>query len=116
MLDVRHSSISELRSQLEECNALFGGGPLAMQPASKVDIPKPKEFKGQWSAQDINNFLWGMEQYFRATNIVHDGKKINTALMYLTDLVCLWWRRKCDERHGEPTISTCADFVHELKV
>lgn len=82
--------MSELRQELKACKALLGGGLLVVQPSSKVDIPKLKERKGQRNAQDFNNFVWGMEQYFQATNIANDGKKINTASMYLTDSACLW--------------------------
>ncbi|MBA0672161.1 hypothetical protein Goklo_025250, partial [Gossypium klotzschianum] len=39
------------------------------------DVPKPKEFVGTKSACDVDNFLWRMENYFRAKGIMDDAGK-----------------------------------------
>lgn len=38
-----------------------------MQLDPRIDTPKTKEFKDSRVAKDVNNFMWYMEQYFRAT-------------------------------------------------
>ncbi|GMI72874.1 hypothetical protein HRI_000956700 [Hibiscus trionum] len=65
------------------------------------DVPKPKEFKGNRSAQDIENFVWGMKQYFRVIGIKDDAEKVTVAFMYLTDVALLWRRRRCYEEKGK---------------
>ncbi|MBA0600181.1 hypothetical protein Gorai_006379 [Gossypium raimondii] len=34
-----------------------------------MDVPKPKKYKRARSTRDMENFLWGMELYFRAMDI-----------------------------------------------
>ncbi|MBA0861275.1 hypothetical protein Goshw_026285 [Gossypium schwendimanii] len=81
---------------------------------SNEDVSKPKEFVGTRSACDVDNFLWMMENYFRAKDIVDDTVKVNTASMFLTDIMLLWWQgRTTDKRQGE--IGTWQEFQCELK-
>ncbi|MBA0646103.1 hypothetical protein Goklo_014096, partial [Gossypium klotzschianum] len=81
---------------------------------SNKDVPKPTEFVGIKSACDVDNFLWRMENYFRAKDITNDAVKVNTASIFLTDIAFLWWRgRTTDERKGE--IGTCQELQCELK-
>ncbi|MBA0575865.1 hypothetical protein Golob_023802 [Gossypium lobatum] len=55
-----------------------------------------------------------MENYFRTKGIVDDAVKVNTALMFLTDITLLWWRgRTTDKRQCE--IGTWQEFQYELK-
>ncbi|MBA0877970.1 hypothetical protein Goshw_007717, partial [Gossypium schwendimanii] len=55
-----------------------------------------------------------IENYFHAKGIVDDAIKVNTALMFLTDIVLLWWRgRTTDKRQGE--IGTWQELQCELK-
>ncbi|MBA0575950.1 hypothetical protein Golob_024921 [Gossypium lobatum] len=55
-----------------------------------------------------------MENYFRAKNIMDDAVKVNTASMFFTDIMLLWWRgRTTDKRQGE--IRTWQEFQCELK-
>ncbi|MFQ6652740.1 hypothetical protein Gotur_024462 [Gossypium turneri] len=66
------------------------------------DVSKPKKSMRTWSACDVDNFLWMMENYFRAKGIVDDVVKVNTASMFLTDITLLWWRvRTTDKRQCE---------------
>ena len=79
-------------------------------------MPKLKEFKGTRSAKDVDNFLWGMEQYFRVMGIVEDATKVSTASMYLVDIALLWWRRRCNEtRPGGAAITTWEEFQREFR-
>ncbi|OMO74467.1 reverse transcriptase [Corchorus capsularis] len=104
--------VEELREELERCKTAVGRGVLASMPTTKVDVPKPKEFKGTRSAKEVDNFLWGMEQYLRASNITDEATKVSTASMYLVDIALLWWRRRAA---ATPAIETWEDFKKEFK-
>lgn len=47
-----------------------------------------KEFRGERRAQDVENFLWKMDDYFDHENVVDEATKIRMALMYLSDTAC----------------------------
>ncbi|RVW60334.1 Transposon Tf2-2 polyprotein [Vitis vinifera] len=50
---------------------------------SKVRVPKPKGFNGNRNAKELENFLWDIEQFFKAAH-VPDGEKVSITSMYLT--------------------------------
>ncbi|MFQ6662985.1 hypothetical protein Gotur_030665, partial [Gossypium turneri] len=105
--------IEELEGELALCRAAVGNRVLSVA-LSNEDVPKLKEFVGTRSAYDVDNFLWRMEHYFRAKGIVDDADKVNTASMFLTDIVLLWWRgRSTDKRQDE--IGMWQEFQYELK-
>ncbi|PON57989.1 hypothetical protein PanWU01x14_169200 [Parasponia andersonii] len=58
--------------------------------ARKVEVPKPKTFNGTRNGREVENFLWGLEQYFEATGVMDDAGKIRNAALYLTDTIMLW--------------------------
>ncbi|MBA0878860.1 hypothetical protein Goshw_020767 [Gossypium schwendimanii] len=66
--------IEELEGELGLYRAAMGKG-VANVAFSNEDVPKPKEFVGTRSACDVDNFLWRMENYFRAKGIVDDAVK-----------------------------------------
>ncbi|MBA0851698.1 hypothetical protein Goshw_024587 [Gossypium schwendimanii] len=95
------TKIEELKGVLALCRAAVGKG-VANATLSYEDVLKSKEFVGTRSVYDVANFLWRMENYFHAKGIVEDVVKVNTTLMFLTDIVLLWWRCKTtDKRQGE---------------
>lgn len=59
----------------------------------RVEAPKPSIFKGIRDAQEVENFLWQLEKYFKRNKIGIDNTKIETAEVYLLDTTLLWWRR-----------------------
>ena len=61
------------------------------EATTKIKISDLKLFKGTRSAKDLKNFLWDMEQYFKATR-VPEGKKVSITSMYLSKDAKLWWR------------------------
>ena len=85
---------------------------------TRIEAPKPKEFRGERSAQDVENFLWQMDAYFEHVNIQSEAAKIRTTTMYLTDTAMLWWRRKkADMEKGVCCIrltSSIRDYVKEF--
>ncbi|MFQ6630505.1 hypothetical protein Gotur_009118 [Gossypium turneri] len=105
--------IEELEGELALCGAAVGNG-VENTALSNEDVPKPKEFVGTRSTCDVDNFLWRMENYFRAKGIMDDAVKVNTASIFLTGIALLWWRgRTTDKRQGE--IGTWQAFQCELK-
>ena len=46
MMVAMREEIEELKRELTVCKTAIGGGVLAMTPNPRVDVPKPKEFKG----------------------------------------------------------------------
>ncbi|MFQ6665887.1 hypothetical protein Gotur_032447 [Gossypium turneri] len=105
--------IEELKVDLALSRAVVGEG-VSSAALSNEDVSKLKEFVRTRSVCDVDNFLWRMENYFRAKVIVDDAVKVNTASMFLTDIALLWWRGKTiDKRQGK--IGTWQEFQCELK-
>ncbi|XP_070014677.1 uncharacterized protein [Nicotiana sylvestris] len=83
---------------------------------AKIEAPKPSVFKGVCDAQEVENFLWHLENYLRHGKVRDDEAKINIAVLYLSETVMLWWRRKIDDvDKGLCTISTWDQFKAEFK-
>ncbi|KAK8288679.1 hypothetical protein V6Z12_D07G140900 [Gossypium hirsutum] len=98
--------IAELKGELTIYKAALGNGRLAaIAPKPNIDVPKPKEFNGTRSARDVDNFLWGIKQYFRAKGITEDVTKVTIAAIHLSDIAMLWWRRRSTDvrRSGTET-------------
>ena len=51
-------------------------------------------FKGVRDAQEVENFLWHLENYFKCNRVGSNVNKINTAVLYLSEMSMLWWRHK----------------------
>ncbi|KAK8271103.1 hypothetical protein V6Z12_D11G241300 [Gossypium hirsutum] len=118
MVAALKGEIAELKGELTIYKVALGNGGLgAIAPKPNIDVPKPKEFKGIRSARDVDNFLWGIEQYSCAKGITEDVTKVTTAAMYLSDVALLWWhRRSTNVRRGGTEIETWEEFRCELKV
>lgn len=65
--------------------------------AHKVDVSKPTEFNGNWSAKEVDNFIWSMKQYFGIIGIQDKMAKVRNISMFLTKNVLFWWQNMCDE-------------------
>ena len=59
------------------------GCSLGLKAPPKVRVPKPKGFNGNKSVKELENLLWDMEQFFRATRVL-DDEKVSITSMYLT--------------------------------
>ena len=65
----------------------------------------------------LENFLWDMEEYFKAA-CAPEGEKVRITSMYLTgDANKLWWRRRMedDAYAGRPKIERWEVLKKELK-
>ena len=56
-----------------------------------VRVPEPKSFSGNHNAKELENFLWDMEQFFKASH-VPEAEKVPITNMYLMGDAKLWWR------------------------
>ena len=125
-LDAFKESMLQIEDKLENSLKLFEevrvwfeeakSRPTIIRETTKIDLPKPKEFKGVRDAREVENFLWQMERYFEGQGVVEEAIKVRTAALYLSDNATLWWRRKCvDMEKGTCNIATWEDFKRELK-
>ncbi|CAN1291309.1 hypothetical protein LINPERPRIM_LOCUS21090 [Linum perenne] len=84
--------------------------------ASRVDVLRPKSYGGSRNAKEVENFLWGLEQYFEASGIRDELAKVRTASLYLVYVLMLWWRRReGDIARDTCTIESWGDFKKEIK-
>ncbi|KAA0055118.1 senescence-specific cysteine protease sag39 [Cucumis melo var. makuwa] len=84
---------------------------------SRVKIPKPKPFYER-DAKALENYIFDLEQYFRATNTVAEEAKVTLATMYLFEDAKLWWRSRMRDviqvpHRGE--IGTTAEVLPKLR-
>ncbi|KAK5824547.1 hypothetical protein PVK06_019325 [Gossypium arboreum] len=78
MVTTLKEDINELKGELKIFKAAVGNGMLASKPKQQaMDVPKPKAFKGTRSANEVDNFLWAIKQYFRAMSIENDTTKVH---------------------------------------
>ena len=56
--------------------------PREEEVATKVKVLEPKHFNSARSAKDLENFVWDIEQYFKAAK-VPDQEKVTITSMYL---------------------------------
>ncbi|MBA0583860.1 hypothetical protein Gorai_014701 [Gossypium raimondii] len=58
MIEALKEQVVELMGELNNCKAALGSAMLVSVPKKcSMDVPKPKEFKGTWSARDVDTFL-----------------------------------------------------------
>ncbi|KAA0048463.1 uncharacterized protein E5676_scaffold600G00660 [Cucumis melo var. makuwa] len=53
--------------------------------SSKFKIPKPKAFNGNRDVKELENFIFDMEQYFKASGTNSKETKVTLASMHLSD-------------------------------
>ena len=84
---------------------------------SKFKVPEPKAFGGSRNAKELENFLWDMEQYFKAAHI-SENEMVTITSMYLIGDAKLWWRTRTDdddEDSARPKINSWEMLKKELK-
>ena len=79
---------------LKEDREVGGSTSLDREREARVEFPRPPMFKGVRNTQEVENFRWDLENYFKCNRVRSDVNKINTAVLYLSDMAMLWWRRK----------------------
>ncbi|GFS41746.1 hypothetical protein Acr_00g0076210 [Actinidia rufa] len=108
--------IKEVKGDWSLCKMAVTQGTMSSSPSLKVDIPRPKSYNRSRNARELDNFLWDLDQYFEATGIHEENKKIKTVPLFLSDAATLWWRRQhADMECGTCTIATWEDIKREIK-
>ena len=111
-----------------QCSAVHGGRNLNPEkvvaqspttvsgPPHKVRVLEHKGFRGAMNAKELENFLWDMEQFFKAAH-VPDEEMVSITSMYLSGDAKLWWRTRTgdDAESGRPQITTWETLKRELK-
>ncbi|XP_015166051.1 uncharacterized protein [Solanum tuberosum] len=110
-----HREFETLKRRVDETATAGVAGPVTVRE-TRIEAPKPKEFRGERNAQDVENFLWQMDAYFEHVCMASEAAKIRTAAMYLSNTAMLWWRRKkADMERGVCSIDDWEQFKGELK-
>lgn len=81
------TKIEELKAELAIVRAHEVDGTTHHGPW--VGILKAKEFRGSRMAKEVDNFLWNMDNYFKATRIIDDAMKVSIVSMYFADVTLL---------------------------
>ena len=115
-------ALSTIKTMKAEINALKkgvevgGSSSLERYREAKVEDPKPPMFRVVHDVQEVENFLWKMENSFKCNRGKSDENKINTIVLYLSEMDMLWWRHKESEiGKGRCTINTWEKFQEEFK-
>ena len=100
MMESLQADVAVLKKDvLQGCSSYSDAGP-------KVRVPEPKGFSGNRNAKELENFLWDMEQFFKAAH-VRDAEKVSLTSMYLMGDAKLWWRTRVGEdlEAGRPQVA-----------
>ena len=93
-----------------------GGGNTRVAPPQNLRAPEPHGYGGARDAKELENFLFDMEQYFRATRPDSEDTKVSIATMYLNGDAKLWWRTRWEEiQQGRCRVDTWEDLKRELR-
>lgn len=97
------------------CRAI-GGLPNGGEAPSRLKVPDPLPFTGVRCVKELENFLWDMEQFFRAA-LVPEEENVIVVAIYLMGDAKLWWRSRLenDLSAGRPKISTWETLKKEFK-
>ncbi|KAJ7947141.1 Retrotransposon protein, putative, Ty3-gypsy subclass [Quillaja saponaria] len=121
-LEERVSSIDQSQAQLEGAVHTMRGEILEDMAIMKDELGELNTKvnityeSGARDAKELENFLFDMEQYFRAVRMDSEEAKVTTATMYLAGDAKLWWRTKyVDIQDGRCVIDTWEDLRRELK-
>ncbi|KAK3032777.1 hypothetical protein RJ639_035722 [Escallonia herrerae] len=110
--NARYAENIEWEGSCEVVNTPAGGA----EHSSSPQVPEPKSYRGARDAKELENFLFDIEQYFRAIRVDSEATKVSMATMYLVGDAKLWWRKKYAEiEDGSCVINTWDILKRELK-
>ena len=94
-------------------NQAPGGGAISV---SKIKNPETKSFCGARDAMALENFIFDMDQYFKATNTFTEKAKVTLATMHLSEDAKLLWRSQyVDIQERRCIIDTWDNLKKELR-
>ncbi|TYK09914.1 uncharacterized protein E5676_scaffold16G00270 [Cucumis melo var. makuwa] len=124
MLEDFRATLNVVRNEIADVNTRLSLTMRAMAnqvpvggtvPVTKVKVPEPKPFCGARDAKALENFIFDLEQYFKATNTVTEEAKVTLTTMYLCEDAKLWWRsRYMDIQEGRCILDTWDVLKEEL--
>ncbi|KAK3000740.1 hypothetical protein RJ639_022524 [Escallonia herrerae] len=89
------SKFQELQDRVELLSRAVVNTPAGgAEHSSRPRVPEPKSYGGARDAKELENFLFDVEQYFRAIRVDSEATKVSMAAMYLVGDAKLWWRKK----------------------
>ncbi|KAK3017137.1 hypothetical protein RJ639_006139 [Escallonia herrerae] len=111
------SKFQELQDRVELLSRAVVNTPAGgAEHSSRPRVPEPKSYGGARDAKELENFLFDIEQYFRAIRVDSEATKVSMAAMYLVGDAKLWWRKKYAEiKDGSCVINTWEILKRELK-
>ncbi|KAK3032654.1 hypothetical protein RJ639_034920 [Escallonia herrerae] len=111
------SKFQELQDRVELLSRTVVNTPAGgAEHSSRPRVPEPKSYGGARDAKELENFLFDIEQYFRAIRVDSEATKVSMAAMYLVGDAKLWWRKKYAEiEDGSCVINTWEILKRELK-
>lgn len=80
--------VSTLKEDLKIIKKTIIGAPSGGEMVvgqSKVKVPELKPFKGSRNAKKLKNFLWDMDQYFKAVQMAEE-EQVTITTMYLSGM------------------------------
>ncbi|KAK3000778.1 hypothetical protein RJ639_020969 [Escallonia herrerae] len=88
------SKFQELQDRVELLSRAVVNTPAGgAEHSSRPRVPEPKSYGGARDAKELENFLFDVEQYFRAIRVDSEATKVSMAAMYLVGDAKLWWRK-----------------------
>ncbi|KAJ4716602.1 hypothetical protein OWV82_011594 [Melia azedarach] len=112
---VLKASIEELESEVKLVKRAFNNISLPLEGGpSKIKVSEPRYFEGARDAKELENFLWDMEQYFKAAKVPYN-EQVSITTMYLRGDAKLWWRTRTSEDGDAQEIETWDSLKRELK-
>ena len=79
----------EIRQELAIYKVVMSTRVMAIQEASRVEVPKPQGFSGKRDAKELGYFLWHMKRYFEAIALTNEAATVRTATLHLIDTATL---------------------------
>ncbi|CAL9084505.1 unnamed protein product [Musa textilis] len=109
--------VVELTSKVTVLTRAFNAGSnTRIAPTQSFRAPYPHCYGGARDAKELENFLFNMEQYFRATRPDSEDTKVSIATMFLNGDAKLWWRTRWEEiQQGRCRVDIWDDLKHELR-
>ena len=112
LVDESRTKIDAIQEKMADMNTRNGVTMKAVEnvttgQTNKLKFLDLRPFKGNRDVKELENFIFDIEQYFKATTACTDDIKVTVASMYLIDDAKLWWLMKVqDIKNGLCTIDS----------
>lgn len=111
LADLQQSEVQRLDLEVGVLKKAVSGS--TSEGMKKYRIPEPKPFVGAREAKELENFVYDMDQYFKAAHVAEE-EMVAIAAMYLSDDAKLWWRTRVEDK-ARAQITAWDDLKKELR-